>query len=264
MSKDERVANCGSIVETTEFVDSYRRSGTDFSVWARGYGVIQHSDFTQIRIQALAERLVATHTAPSLEWVMEKLTAADRLASAAMWLVAHMTYARKVDPSGRPLEAADFKSAPEGHTGGSLNMVPAYVGYLTANLLTGTTRSWIMGQGHCVAAIEAVNAFVGNLSPSQMERYSRSVEGLTNLVKDFYSYAIGPDGRPSAPIGSHVNAHTAGGISEGGYLGFAEIEYVHMPLKGESLVAFLSDGAFENNAAATGRRAGGARKTAAP
>ena len=234
-----------SLVATDEMASPFRQQDPDFSTWSRGYGVIHHDDQTQLRIHALAEGFVASHAAPSLAWVMEKLTAADRLASAAMWLVAHMTYARKVDLSGRPLESADFKSAPEGHTGGSLNMVPAYVGYLTANLLTGTTRSWIMGQGHCVAAIEAVNALVGNLSPAQQARYSRSAEGLTNLVTDFYSYAIGPDGQPSAPIGSHVNVHTAGGISEGGYLGFAEIEYVHMPLKGESLVAFLSDGAFE-------------------
>jgi phosphoketolase len=32
---------------------------------------------------------------------------------------------------------------------------------------------------------------------------------------------------------------------EGGYLGFAGLQYVHMPLPGQSLVAFLSDGAFE-------------------
>ena len=50
-----------------------------------------------------------------------------------------------------------FCSQPEGHTGGALNMVPAFVGYLLANALTGTTRGWLMGQGHCVAAIEAVN-----------------------------------------------------------------------------------------------------------
>src|SRR5690606_11890988 len=31
----------------------------------------------------------------------------------------------------------------------------------------------------------------------------------------------------------------------GGYLGFAELLYIQMPLPGESLVAFLSDGAFE-------------------
>src|SRR5690606_25871835 len=35
------------------------------------------------------------------------------------------------------------------------------------------------------------------------------------------------------------------GIAEGGYLGFAELQYAHMPLPGETLVAFLSDGAAE-------------------
>lgn len=49
----------------------------------------------------------------------------------------------------------------------------------------------------------------------------------------------------SAPLGSHVNPHTAGGISEGGYLGFAELQYAYLPLPGEKLVAFLSGGAAE-------------------
>ncbi len=72
---------------------------------------------------------------------------------------------------------------------------------------------------------------------------ARTPKGCRNW--DFYSYAIGKDGRPRVPLGSHVNAHTAGGLIEGGYLGFAELQYVHMPLPGERLVAFLSDGAFE-------------------
>jgi phosphoketolase len=41
-----------------------------------------------------------------------------------------------------------------------MNMVPAYVGYLLANALTGKTRAWLMGQGKCIAAIDAVNAMV--------------------------------------------------------------------------------------------------------
>src|SRR5690554_7198709 len=49
----------------------------------------------------------------------------------------------------------------------------------------------------------------------------------------------------ASPLGSHVNPHAAGGIIEGGYLGFAELQYAHMPLPGETLVAFLSDGAAE-------------------
>lgn len=231
-------------IVTDELVDG-RDADALRDFWARGHGVVEHNQQTRDRIECLAERLVGEAMVGDHSSVFRVLAAADRLANAAMWLVVHMSYALRVDPTGRPLEPADFKSDPQGHTGGSLNMVPAYVGYLAANVLTATTRSWIMGQGHCVAAIEAVNTLVGNLSPAQRGRYDRSDQGLTRLVGDFYSYAIGPDGRPAAPLGSHVNVNTAGGISEGGYLGFAETQYVHMPLPGESLVAFLSDGAFE-------------------
>jgi phosphoketolase len=214
-------------------------------VWTPGHGALRRDQETVDRIDSLATRLVARRVWPDHESVYRVLAAADRLASAAMWLVAHMTYAQRVDLSGAALPAEAFKGQPEGHLGGSLNMVPAFVGYLAANVLSGATRSWIMGQGHCVAAIEAVNTLTGDLSPRQKGRYGRTEAGLSNLVADFYSYAIGADGRPAVPIGSHAGADTAGAVSEGGYLGFAEVQYVHMPLRGERLVAFLSDGAFE-------------------
>lgn len=215
-----------------------------FEHWAAGYGVIQHAPETVGRIEALAERLCRDAEA-SVERLYSPLAAADRLVSAGMWMVAHMTYAQRVDLTGADLPPDAFKATPEGHTGGSLNMVPAFVGYLTANALSGDTRSWVMGQGHCVAAVEAVNALTGDVSPAQRGRYDRSEAGLSRLAADFYSYAIGPDGRPAVPLGSHAGPTTAGAVSEGGYLGFAEVQYVHMPLPGESLVAFLSDGAFE-------------------
>ena len=173
------------------------------------------------------------------------LAAADRLGCVAMNVVAHMTYAKRIDLSGALLAEEDFKLTPEGHTGGSLNMVQAFVGYLRANALTGSTRGWIMGQGHCVAAIEAVNALTGDVSPAQRGRYDRSEEGLSRLCADFYSYAINAQGLPAVPLGSHAGPNTVGAVSEGGYLGFAELQYVHMPLPGERLVVFLSDGAFE-------------------
>ncbi|MGI0025482.1 MAG: xylulose 5-phosphate 3-epimerase, partial [Nitrososphaera sp.] len=164
---------------------------------------------------------------------------------AAMWLVVHETYAKNVYLDGRDLTPEDFKPHPEGHTGGSLNMVPAYVGYMAINAITGFTRSWIMGQGHCVSAIDSVNLLVNNMTPAHAERYSLSDEGLTRYVRDFYSYRLKENGTQDSPLGSHVNAHTAGGLAEGGYLGFVELQYVHMPLSGERLVVFLSDGAFE-------------------
>ncbi len=216
-----------------------------FVTWARGCGPVRHQDATQEAVQALLESLVAEGRLSSIHQGLDILIAADRLAAAGMWLTVHMTYARHVRLDGRPLTADDFKPDPQGHTGGALNMVPAYAGYLALNALTGITRGWLMGQGHCVAAIDACNLLVGNLTPEHARRYNVSDEGLSRFVQDFYSYAVDSDGRPASPLGSHVNVHTAGGISEGGYLGFAELQYVHMPLPGERLVAFLSDGAFE-------------------
>jgi len=213
--------------------------------WLSGYGPIIHSDQTIELVDSLAARLLAEGSVADEATFYTLLAAADRLTCAAMNVVAHMSYAYRVDLSGGALSAEDFKPTPEGHTGGSLNMVQAYVAYLLANALTGSTRSWIMGQGHCVAAIEAVNALTGDVSPAQQGRYDRSEEGIARLCSDFYSYAIDAQGFPAVPLGSHAGPNTAGAVSEGGYLGFAELQYIHMPLPGESLVAFLSDGAFE-------------------
>ncbi|WP_100637966.1 xylulose 5-phosphate 3-epimerase [Marinobacter salexigens] len=215
-----------------------------YELWRSGYGVIQHTSTTCSQVQALASRLVSAGLQPDTATVYRKLADLDRLTSAGMWLVVHMTYANRVDISGTPLAAKDFKSNPEGHTGGALNMVPAYAAYMALNNLTGHTRSWLMGQGHCVAAIDALNVLTGNLLPEQHKRYT-GIDGLSRMVADFYSYQQKPDGSAAAPLGSHVNPYTAGGIIESGYLGFAELQYAHMPLPGESLITFLSDGAAE-------------------
>jgi len=216
-----------------------------YARWAAGYGPIRHTAVTQRHVRDLGARLAARRIKGDGVPLYDLLHAADRVASAAMWLVVHETYAQNVYLDGRPLGVEDFKPTPEGHTGGSLNMVPAYVGYLVANALTGVTRGWLMGQGHCVAAVDSVNLLVGNMTRAHAERYEVSDPGLTRYVRDFYSYRLRADGTPDSPLGSHVNVHTAGGLAEGGYLGFAELQYVHMPLPGERLVVFLSDGAFE-------------------
>lgn len=225
---------------------SFRRGQSqEFAHWAAGYGAIVHDALTQVRVYRLIESLVEHEVLPNAAAGYRHLAAADRLASAAMWLVVHMTYARSVYLDGRSLEAEDFKAHPEGHTGGSLNMVPAYAGYLAINALTACTRGWMMGQGHCVAAIDALNLLLGNMTPEHARRYGLDDKRLSDFVGDFYSCQVGADGYPASPVGSHVNAFTAGSLQEGGYLGFAELHYVHAPLPGERLVAFLSDGAFE-------------------
>lgn len=228
-----------------ELADAHRQADPAFAHWAAGYGVIRHDPLTQLRVRQMVHELVALGRTPDAGTAWQRLAAADRVTSAGMWLVAHMTYSQRVRTDGAALEVDDFKTTPEGHTGGSLNMVPAYAGYLLMDSLDGVTRAWMMGQGHCVAAIDALNVLVGNMTDRHAERYDRTGEGLSRFVSDFYAYTLNPDGTPASPLGSHVNAHTAGGVMEGGYLGFAELQYVHAPLKDERLVAFLSDGAFE-------------------
>ncbi len=236
----------GQVVQhEAERAAHYRQIDSAFARWADGYGVIQHSDETQVHVYELAQCLSGRGVAGDTVGFYDLLTGLDRVASAGLWLVVHQTYARNVHLDGRPLDTEDFKVRPEGHTGGSLNMVPAYAGYLGANVVTGRTRAWLMGQGHCVAAVDSLNLLVGNITEAHAARYSVTDEGLTRYVRDFYSYRLREDGRQDSPLGSHVNVHTAGGLAEGGYLGFAELQYVHMPLPGERLVAFLSDGAFE-------------------
>jgi len=225
-------------------LEQHAASVPEFAQWRAGYGPVLHQSQTQSAVVAMAQHLVAQGRQPSVAAVYQLLQALDRLTAAGMWLVVHMTYAQRVRLDGADLVADDFKVKPEGHTGGSLNMVPAYAAYLAWNALTGQTRSWLMGQGHSVAAVEALNVLVGNLHPEQQQAYG-GAGGLTQLVRDFYSYALAPDGTTGVPLGSHANPHTAGAVIEGGYLGFAELQYAHMPLKGETLVAFLSDGAAE-------------------
>lgn len=214
-----------------------------FQVWAKGYGVISHHESTQIWVQQTVNKLAQGGQDEAT--ILSLFAAADRITNAAIWLVAHQTYACRVNLQGIPLQAEDYKTNPQGHMGGSLNMVPAYVGYLLANALSNITRGWVMEQGHCVAAIDSVNLLLGNMRPEHAERYGITDEGLTRYVNDFYSYRLNEKGRQDSPLGSHVNINTAGGSLEGGYLGFAGLQYIHMPLSDEHLVAFLSDGAFE-------------------
>ncbi|MFV3304164.1 xylulose 5-phosphate 3-epimerase [Pseudomonas sp. NY15181] len=233
------------ILPSPEELAAHAAAEPAYAQWLHGRGPFQHSAQTRAAVFRMAHQLVQYRLQPDLASVYRLFSALDQLTCAGLWLVAHMTYARRVRPDGAPLQAEDFKAQPEGHTGGALNMVPAYAGYLALNALSGRTRGWMMGQGHCVAAIDALNVLTGNLHPEQAAAYGQGDDGLNRLVQDFYSYVQAADGRVAAPLGSHVNPHTAGGIAEGGYLGFAELMYAHMPLPGETLVAFLSDGAAE-------------------
>lgn len=71
------------------------------AAWRAGYGPIEHRPGTMAEVQRLVEELVAAGRCTAREaWSL--LAAADRLACAAMNVVAHMSYARRIDLSGAP------------------------------------------------------------------------------------------------------------------------------------------------------------------
>jgi len=133
--------------QTSRYARLCRQRDQAFGEWAVGYGVVAHDDQTQMRVRELVQSLRLRDGRHDEVWYYRLFRAADRLVNAGKWLVAHMTYAQNIYLDGRDLAPADFKPDPQGHAGGALNMVPAYVGYLLANALTGDTRSWLMGQG---------------------------------------------------------------------------------------------------------------------
>ena len=73
--------------------------------WVGGYGPIRHTSMTQRRVRAMAAALAQMGVQGDGMSVDGTLFAADRIASAAMWLVVHETYARNVYLDGRPLRA---------------------------------------------------------------------------------------------------------------------------------------------------------------
>ena len=84
-----------------EAVDLYRQEHPQAEPWAVGYGQIEHTPETQQRVFAMAELL--HEKGCDRERFFNILSALDRVTSAAMWLVVHQTYARRVYLNGRDL-----------------------------------------------------------------------------------------------------------------------------------------------------------------
>lgn len=194
-------------------------------IWRLGHGSLQRDRLTIHRVDEMAAQLTGRRAWSDTESIYRVLAAADRLTSAAMWLVLHMGFAHRVDVTGAPLGSEDFRTAPVGATAASLSMVPAFVGYLTANVLSGRTRSWAMGQAHGLAAVASVDVLTGGVADGPNGRHNNTQAGLSNLVAGFGSRARGTDG--------HLLAASGGDPAR------IEVQYVHMPLRGESLVAVL-------------------------
>ena len=70
-----------------------RRGNSAFSRRAEGYGVIRHSDETQMRVRQLVHSLEGRDASGDAVCVYDLLMALDRVPSVGLWLVVHQIYA---------------------------------------------------------------------------------------------------------------------------------------------------------------------------
>ena len=189
-------------IRREEWVTLYRRKNPAADRWAVGYGAIHHTAETQARVFAMAELLAARGVrgdgVPLFDVLLRGRPRRQRRHVAGG---PRDLRPQRLPGRAQPLARRTSSRSPEGHTGGALNMVPAYTGYMAVNAITGHTRSWIMGQGHCVAAIDSVNLLLDNMTDAHAERYSLSDEGLTRYVRDFYSYRLRQRRQPGLAAG---------------------------------------------------------------
>ena len=72
----------------------------NLSGWKDGFGVIRHNADTIVHMDGWLHANNLTGALKSTAEVVELLSSADKLANAAMWIIARMTYAKRVDLSG--------------------------------------------------------------------------------------------------------------------------------------------------------------------
>lgn len=107
-----------------ELADAHRQTDPAFAHWAAGYGVIRHDPLTQLRVRQMVDELVTLGRTPDAGTAWQRLAAADRVTSAGMWLVAHMTYSQRVRTDGAALESDDFKITPKATPAGPSTWCP--------------------------------------------------------------------------------------------------------------------------------------------
>lgn len=138
-----------------QWLETYRARNQAADRWARGYELVRHRFDTQERVFRMAEQLAARQISGNGLPVFDVLAAADQLASSAMVLILQET-CTQANPSLGDSGVTSAKGDPIPATG-ALNMVAAYVGYLSINALTGRTRPWVIEGEKGTVAVDAVD-----------------------------------------------------------------------------------------------------------
>lgn len=138
-----------------EWLEIYRARNHSADNWARGYELVRHHVDTQERVFRMAQQLQVRHISGNGFPVFDVLAAADQLASSAMALILQETCAQANPSLGS--SGVTFAKGVAIPATSALNVVAAYVGYLSINALTGHTRPWVMEREKWAAAVDAVD-----------------------------------------------------------------------------------------------------------
>lgn len=227
-------------------VAEYRSTSAEAESWAAGYGILHHCVETQARVFRLAELFAERDVEAPLFTI---LSAADRVNCAATWIAVNAALARRAHLDGGPLHAPELRlrSPWEGDWSRSLLPIPAYVGYLAANAISGITRGWALRPEAGRTGLDAVDLILGNFDPDLAQRYSLTSEGLARFLEDHRPASDRESG--NQPRGKPSSTAPKRSLSEADSLKAFRLRDVAQPTAGERLVLALTEKRFETEAA---------------
>jgi hypothetical protein len=213
-------------LEMCRVVAEYRSHCAEAELWASGYGPLHHGIETQARLFELRGKLPERAPAGSMFGV---LGAADRIASASMWLVAHALCVSEQGENrfqrGLSNECLDR----------ALAMVPAFTGYLAANAISGdSARGCFVRRGCSREAVEAVNFILCNLGPDETEGSTQEADVVGRYLQACRRALNGQEATPTRQ--RMAPAPGSGARNEAPIVEFSDMPW---PSKGSRMVALL-------------------------
>ena len=185
--------------------------------WTAGYGVIRHTPLTRRRVDRDGRRPGrARRGRPRAGGVGGPACRRSRRQRRHVAGRPRDLRAQRVPRRPARSRLATSRRSRRATPAAALNMVPAYAGYMAVNALSGLTRGLAHGPGSLRGRRSIPSTCCSTTcGRPHAERYDVSDAGLTRYVRDFYAYRLDAHGGQDSPLGSHVNAHTAGGHRRG-------------------------------------------------
>lgn len=210
----------------------YRNADTDFCEWAEGYGLVCHSDATQLAVYDLAHELTDAGYVAHPTLCFRLLRQLDVLCNHVIALVARLTQLRDFDAAGdgirhlRPQAAGDTRRA--------LAVVPVLCARLALNRLTRHHRDWFTDIADAGAALEVLQLLLETAPADRRSRYGSRADDIDweKMIRDFGRVSENQSfpGPWISPELAGVRAPVGGSVAS---------QAVHQVLASERLLALL-------------------------